>query len=122
MASLGWNYQFPEKFSCEPNRYHELLKLTDDIIDGLRCLYKRSPINSILREIIYHVRREAQCLRSWLKKCRRYVYKTRKVFIRRGKQAARQAARKNVRREALDQSNVSDSPPDFFPAPSSKSM
>ena len=72
MWGCGWNYDLPKDFPFDGEEHVRFCCVIDDVIEGLHCLYKKTPLNSVLREIIWHVRREAKCYRKWLRESRRF--------------------------------------------------
>jgi hypothetical protein len=72
-----WTYDHCDGFTCKVDK-HELKRLrkkVHKIEEGLKCLYMRTPYNSLLKEIIYHALNEAASLRKWLKKMKKHCCK-----------------------------------------------
>lgn len=84
MWGSGWKYVCPDKLECGVNKWKHYRHVVHEIVEGLCCLYQRTPVNSILRELIWHLRKQAKCLEDWLCKARHHCVKYEKECKKNG--------------------------------------
>lgn len=76
MWGCSWKYLFPHILKCDITKHGIYCNTLCSIIEGLQSLYYRTPSNNILREIIYHVRKQAKCMKKWVNECRKHCVKS----------------------------------------------
>jgi len=69
------DWQFQESDLCRFESLRPLICRLRDIMKGLHCIFRRTPVNLYLRQLIHHTYCQAKCLKRLVRRSERYYHR-----------------------------------------------